>query len=76
MNYYIKRTYINSKKKIMKLDKTEIMPDSLPRSVHTIKSISAFWWIQNWCIYSEAFMSLLGGIDGETTTSSSNLSFF
>jgi LmbE family N-acetylglucosaminyl deacetylase len=40
--------YIDKKIEIMKLYDTEIMPDPLPRSVHTIKSISAFWWIQNW----------------------------
>jgi len=47
--------YIDKKIEIMKLYDTEIMPDPLPRSVHTIKSISAFWWIQNWCNIFRSF---------------------
>ncbi len=75
MNYYIKRTYINSKKKIMKLDKTEIMPDSLPRSVHAIKILAAIRGSRIGVYIHKLLCHFIGGFDGKITKNSFNLSF-
>ena len=50
--------YIDKKIEVMKLYDTEIMPDPLPRSVHTIKGLAAFRGSRIGVQYAEAFQSL------------------
>ena len=57
MNQYVKINYINSNKEIMKLDDTEIMPDPLPRNIHTKKGLAAFRGSRIWVIYAKSFQS-------------------
>ena len=43
----------------MKLDDTEIMPDPLPRNIHTKKGLAAFRGSRIWVIYAKSFQSFL-----------------